>query len=183
MIPDPFTDPDSWDTLTIGGVSFGGTFKFDGKLLARKLDRRHAAGRDGARIRDKGYEIAEITLTLTCFEAQHWYDLEALVALLFPRGADPSRRNAHACPHPVLALAGITEVYAVSMDAPQQSMEGAGRWDVTIHLVEYRPEAQRNVSRTPRSVPEIGSNATALTGTEAAPPTPPTPPATPGPND
>jgi hypothetical protein len=42
VIPDPFTDPDSWDTLTIGGVSFGGAFKFDGKLLSRKLDRRHA---------------------------------------------------------------------------------------------------------------------------------------------
>lgn len=183
MIPDPFTDPESWDTLTIGGVSFGGAHKFDGALLKRKLDRRHAAGRDGAHIRDKGYDLAEITLTLTCYEASHWLDLQALIALLFPRGADASRRNAHACPHPALALAGITEVYATTMDAPQQSMEGAGRWDVTLHLVEYRAASQRNVSHRPRAVPEISANRVALTGTEAAPPTPPTPPTTPGPTD
>lgn len=180
MTPSPFDDPESWDALSIGGVTFSGAFEFSGEVLKRKLDRRHAAGRDGARIRDKGYELATLTLTLRVYEPPHWTDLEALVALLFPRGTDSTRRNAHACAHPALALAGITEVYATAMDAPRQTEPTV--WEVSIKLVEYRPEAQQshNVSRTPRAQPDIGANATAFTGTEAAPPAP-TPPAAPGP--
>lgn len=182
MIPSPFTDAATWDTLTIGGVSFRGTFEFSGEVLKRRLDTRHAAGRDGARIRDKGYALAELTLTLRAWEPEHWDDLTALVALLFPRGTDPTRRNAHSCAHPALALAGISELYATSMDAPRQTE--AGLWEVSIKLVEYRHEAQqsRNVSRTPAAQPDLGANRTAFTGTEAAPPAP-TPPSTPGPDE
>jgi len=182
MIPNPFDDAATWDTLNIGGVAFRGTFEFSGELLKRRLDTRHAAGRDGARIRDKGYSIAELTLTLRMFKAEHWEDLTALVALLFPRGMDPTRRNAHACAHPSLALAGISEIYATSMDAPRQSEPGL--WEVSIKLVEYRPEAQvsRSVSRTPQAQPDLGANRTAFTGTEAAPAAP-TPPTTPGPDE
>ncbi len=180
MIPSPFDDPDAWDTLDIGGVVFTGTFKFSGTALKRKLDRRHAAGRDGARIRDKGYDVAQLGLALRCTEPEHWTELEALVALLFPRSRDATRRNAHTCDHPALALAGITKVYATEMDVADPDDKGAV--NVSIKLVEYRDEAQsRNVSRTPRAAPDIGANATAFTGTEAAPPAAPTPPATPRP--
>lgn len=177
--PNPFDNADVWDTLNIGGCGFGGAFEFSGDALKRRLDRRHASGRDGAHIRDRGYDIAELTLTLKLWESGHWSDLEALVALLFPRSADATRRNAHSCAHPALALAGITEVYATGMDVPKQTSPTL--WEVTIKLVEYRPEAPRNVSRTPRAQPDIGANRTAFTGTEPAPPAP-TPPSTPGPN-
>ena len=60
----------------------------------------------------------------------------------------------------------------MSMDTLQQSMEGAGRLGRHRPSRRVPPRGATNVSRTPRSVPEIGSNATALTGTEAAPPTP-----------
>lgn len=181
MIPSPFDAPDAWDTLDLGGVVFTGAFKFSGTALKRKLDRRHAPGRDGARVRDKGYDIAELTLTLRCVEPEHWGELEALVALLFPRSADPAGRNAHNCNHPALALAGITRVYATEMDVPDPDEKGSV--SVTIKLVEYRDEAQqrRNVSRTPRAAPDIGANATAFTGVEAAPPAAPARPATPRP--
>lgn len=183
MIPSPFDDAKSWDTLEIGGATFSGTFEWGGELLKRKIDRRHAAGRDGARIRDKGYDLADLTLALHINSTEEWREAVALVALLFPRGTDASRRNAHACAHPVLALAGITEVYAVSMDAPQSDRQ-TKQVDLSIKLAEYRPEAQqsRNVSRTPAAQPDIGANRTAFTGTEAAPPAP-TPPSTPGPDE
>jgi len=179
MIPSPFDEPDAWDTLDVGGVTFSGWFKFSGTALKRKLDRRHAPGRDGARVRDKGYDLAELTLTLRCIEPEHWRELEALVALLFPRSADASRRDAHDCHHPALALAGITRVYATEMEVPDPDDKGAV--NVTIKLVEHRDLPRRNVSRTPRAAPDIGANATAFTGVEAAPPAAPTPPATPRP--
>lgn len=176
--PSPFADPDSWDRLEIGGARFRGTFRWGGDLIKRKLDHRHAAGRDGARVRDKGYDLAELDLTLTITTDEEWSDFVALVALVFPRAATPTARNAHACAHPQLALAGITEIYGTSMGPPTEP--SPSRWEVTMKFVEYRPGAQRNVSRTPSAAPDLGANnPTAFAG--SAPPAPPTPPAAPGP--
>ncbi len=179
-IPSPIDDPESWDTLVIGGLPFTGSFEFTGDVLTRKLDRRHSAGRDGARIRDKGYDLAEITLKLSLWEPAHFAELEALVRLLFPRGADTTRRAAYACAHPALALAGISEVYAKKMGALAQSSPTL--WTTEIALVEYRAEAQaaRSRSRTVQQRPDLGANATAFTGTEAAPPAAATPPSAAG---
>ena len=179
-IPSPIDDPESWDTLVIGGLPFTGSFEFTGDVLTRKLDRRHSAGRDGARIRDKGYDLAEITLKLSLWEPAHFAELEALVRLLFPRGADTTRRAAYACAHPALALAGITEVYAKKMGALSQGSPTL--WTTEIALVEYRAEAQaaRSRSRTVQQRPDLGANATAFTGTEPAPPAAATPPSAAG---
>lgn len=182
MIPSPFADAATWDVLDIGGVTFSGAFVFSGTALKRKLDRRHSPGRDGARIRDKGYDLAELSLSLRCYEEEHWTEAQALIALLFPRGGDATRRNAHACNHPALALAGITKVYATEMDTPAVD-DQTKAVAISIKLVEYRDAAQvrRNVSRRPAVAPDIGANRTAFTGTEAVPPAAPTPPATPQP--
>ena len=179
--PSPFADPESWDTLVLGGARFRGTFEWGGDLIKRKLDRRHAAGRDGARVRDKGYDLAEVDLKLTITTTDEWNDMLALVALVFPRSATPTARNAHACAHPMLTLAGIAELYGVSMGPPTQA--SATRWEITLKFVEYRAAAQANTSRTPRAVPPgstLGANETAFTRTEPAPP--PTPPPAPGPH-
>lgn len=171
-IPSPISNPEAWDTLTIGGLSFSGGFEFSGEVLKRKLDHRHSAGRDGARIRDRGYDLAEIKLSLRCYQTLHFEQLGALVALLFPRGADPAQRAAYACAHPALAIAGITEVYAKVMDTLHQTSPGL--WETTIDLVEYRAAANRTVAHRVTQRPSIAaSNPTAFTGTEAAPPTPP----------
>jgi hypothetical protein len=179
-VPSPFADPESWDQLTIGGQRFRGTFHWGGDLIKRKLDHRHAAGRDGARVRDKGYDLAELDLTLTITTDDEWSDFVALVALVFPRAATPTTRNAHGCAHPELALAGITEIYGTSMGPPTQA--SPTKWEVTLKFVEYRAVAQarRNVSRTPQAAPDLGANNPTAFG-PPAPTSPPTPPAAPGP--
>jgi hypothetical protein len=178
-IPSPFDAAEVWDTLVLGGARFRGTFEWGGDLIKRKLDRRHAAGRDGARVRDKGYDLAELDLTLTVTNSEEWADLQALIALVFPRAASPGSRNALTCTPPTLALAGVSKLYGTSMGPLAQA--SPTKWTVTIKMVEFRdpPAGAANVSRTPRPAPDIGANRTAFTGTEQAPP--PTPPPTPGP--
>jgi len=178
-IPSPFDDAETWDTLVIGGVLFRGTFEWGGDLIKRKLDQRHAPGRDGARVRDKGYDLAEIDITLTVIDTPQWEDLQALIAVVFPRGTSPTPRNALSCLHPQLAVAGITKLYGTTMGPLKQ--ESPTKWTATMKFVEFRASAQvsRNVSRTPPAAPDIGANRTAFTGTETAPA--PTPPPTPGP--
>jgi hypothetical protein len=134
-IPSPISNPEAWGRLVIGGVEFRGAFEFSGDALKRKLDHRHSASRDGARIRDRGYDLAKIKLALRCYEDEHFEDLEALVRLLFPRDADATRRAAYACTHPALAVAGITEVYAESMDVLHMVEERGRVWGTTIDLV------------------------------------------------
>lgn len=179
-VPSPFADPDTWDTLVIGSVRFRGTFEWGGDLIKRKLDHRHAAGRDGATVRDKGYDLAEIDLTLTVTNDDEWQDLQALVALVFPRAATPQGRNALTCAHPQLALAGISALYGTTLGPLSQI--APTKWVTTIKLVEYRADSNSNASRTPRvaaAAPDLGSNRTAF---DIAPADrPPTPPPTPGP--
>ena len=41
---------DAWDTLTLGGVRFDGVAVVSGDAFKKKIDKRRAAGADGARI-------------------------------------------------------------------------------------------------------------------------------------
>ena len=178
--PSPFTDPDTWDTLVIGSVRFRGTFEWGGDLIKRRLDRRHAPGRDGARTRGKGYDLAEVDLTLTVTNDDEWADLQALVALVFPRAATPAGRDALPCAHPQLALAGISALYGTTLGPLSQS--APTKWTTTIKFVEYRADSNTSTSRTPRvaaAAPDLGANRTAFD--IAAADRPPTPPPTPGP--
>lgn len=168
-IPSPITAPDTWDTLTLGGLPFTGEFEFDGDLVAKKVDRRHAPGRTGARIRNRGYDLAKIQLRLGCYEDEHFAQLDAIVRLLFPRGNETVSDAAVACPHPALALASITEVYAEKMGALKKDSRDV--WRTTIELVEYRPSTNRPVAHTVVQRPDIAAaNPTAFTGLDPTPP-------------
>lgn len=168
-IPSPITDATAWDTLTLGGLPFDGEFKFSGDAIVKKLDRRHSAGRTGARIRNRGYDLAKIQLRLGCYEHEHYEQLDAILRLLFPRGAETTQDAAVACPHPALALASITEVYAEKMSMIERDDRGVDQ--VTIELVEYRPTANRPVAHTVRQRPDIAAaNPTAFTGLDPVPP-------------
>ena len=51
---------EAWDTLTLGGVRFGGLAVVSGDAFKKKIDKRRAAGADGARIVDKGFDLVEL---------------------------------------------------------------------------------------------------------------------------
>ena len=166
----PLADPRAWDEFKLAGVLWTGGAKLSGDLLKRKLDSRHAAGRDGARIRDRGYDLAELTISLTLYEDAHFTQLAQIVSSMFPRGAETSRRLAWPIIHPALAFAGVTEVYGKTLgalDGPDERMQ----WTISIEVVEYRPEAQRSAAHRPRAAtpPDIGANATAFDRTVERP--------------
>lgn len=175
-LPSPLANPRPWDAPRIAGVTWTGGLKIGGDLLKRKLDTRHSAGRDGARIRDRGYDLAEIDLTFTLYESAHFEQLSQIVSSLFPRSADTSRRVAWPIVHPALAFAGVTEIYGKTLgalDGPDEQM----RWTIQISCVEYRAAAQRSAAHRPRAAaaaPDLGANATAFDRvTERAPPAAP----------
>ena len=141
----------AWDTITLGGLTFTGLVEVSGDGFKKKLDRRRSAGADGARIVDKGFDLVDITFTLTAWEPEHAQQLERLIGLVAPRGGNLTRRRALDVVYPSLAALGITQVYATSGDLPKPD-EGKLVW--TLKLTEYREPLARSTTTAPRPQPQ-----------------------------
>lgn len=145
--PLPFSQ--EWLSIVVGGVEFDGGAKITGTLLKKKLDRRRAPGADGARIIDRGFDLAEGTLTLRGWTEAHMAALDRIQALAFPRGSTVERRNALDVSYPTLARVGITQLYFVESDAIETEDDGA--FSQSFKIVEYRPPpaSQPSTTRAP----------------------------------
>lgn len=86
-MPVPFWDdaPGAWDTLSLGGVTVPGLASVSGQV-ARKMDTRSRAGADGATVRDRGYEPAQLEIHVKVWTAEQLAQLEDLIASIHPRG-------------------------------------------------------------------------------------------------
>jgi hypothetical protein len=147
----------AWDEITLGGVHFGGLAAVSGDAFKRKIDARRAAGQDGARIVDRGYDLVDLTITLTAWEPEHAAQLQRLVALLAPRGTR-GRGLAVEVQHPALAFAGISRIYVTGASLPSPS-GGTLTW--TIKASEFRdpPPARqgRAATRTAQAAPQTST--------------------------
>lgn len=141
---------EAWDALTLGGLRFTGVTTVTGDAFKKKLDRRRAAGSDGARIVDKGYDLVDLTLTLTGWLPEHAAQMESLVSLVAPRGGS-GRGLALDVSYPSLAFAGITQVYVTGATLPVPQ-DGKVVW--TIRATEYRDPPPRNATRRARPAPQ-----------------------------
>ncbi len=82
----PFWDdaPGAWETLSLGGVTLPGLAFVSGRV-ARKMDTRSRAGADGATVRDRGYEPAQIEIHVKVWTAEQLEQLEQILATIHPR--------------------------------------------------------------------------------------------------
>lgn len=136
----------AWDAITLGGVLFTGLVEVSGEGFKKKLDKRRAAGADGARIVDKGFDLVDVDITFTAWEPEHLDALDRLISVVAPRGGALTRRRALDVAYPSLAALQITQLYAVSGDLPQAE-DGKLVWKV--RFTEYREPAARTTTHTP----------------------------------
>ena len=139
---------EAWDRMTLGGQVFTGIATVSGDAFKKKIDKRKAAGSDGARIVDKGFDLVDLTLTLVGWLPEHAAQIESLLALIAPRGGARGRGRALDVSYASLAAAGITQVYVTGATLPVAD-EGKVTW--TIRATEYRDPGPTN--RTRRAVP------------------------------
>ena len=149
VTPFPYTDPTLWDTIEVDDVLYTLLAEFDGEGLKRKVDRRHASGSNGARIRNHGLKLAVFTMTLTAWLPEHFGQLDVLIATLIPRNAATANRDDwHTIAHPVLAQVGITRIY--SEDIGLLRRKSPGVYEQKVKLTEYNPPpTNQNVTRAP----------------------------------
>ncbi len=83
--------PDPWDVLKLGGRTVPGITEITGRA-GRKIDIRSPPGGDGARVRDRGYEPAQLEARVRVWTKAQLEELHELLAEIHPRriSAGPS---------------------------------------------------------------------------------------------
>jgi len=157
----PFTDPDKWDVVTIGGITFTGKCSLSGDGVKKKNDHRSPRGRNGGRSVATGFDLVEITVTLSAFPSEDHPDdvdeqvrqLDAIIARVASRS--PTQQDAEAIPvaHPALSAMGLTSFTLTSIDLPE--FEAGSTLNLTLKLKEFRPATPRDVTRTPATPGEV----------------------------
>lgn len=87
--------PDPWDVLVLGGLTVPGITTVTGRA-SRKMDTRSGPGSDGARVRDKGYEPAQVEARNRIWRADQLAALTTLLATINPRIVRAPQRSTSA---------------------------------------------------------------------------------------
>ncbi len=142
---------DAWDTITLGGVRFLGVATISGDAFKKRADRRHAAGSDGARITDRGFDLVDLTVTLVAWTPEQGEQLRSIYLLAAPRSGPTTQRRALDVEHPALAWTGITQLYVTGGTLPEAD---DGKLKCTLKCTEYREPPPRNTTTRPRPAPQ-----------------------------
>jgi hypothetical protein len=134
----PHGEDTDWDRIKLGEDFLPGVWRCEGSL-GRNMDVKATKGKDGAVIKDEGYENAKITLTGQFVSRD---DLRALEVAL--KAVHPRRKGATRDPlpinHPALTAIGVTAVYITSIAVPQLYN---GIYEVAIETIEYLKPTDR----------------------------------------
>lgn len=87
------TTPGPWDVLVLGGNTLPGITTVSGRA-GRKMDVRSPPGGDGARVRDRGYEPAQLEARNRVWTAEQLEALQRILDEIHPRRIVASTRTA-----------------------------------------------------------------------------------------
>lgn len=145
------SDPGLWQTLQINGGDVPGVTKIEA-TIGRKLEEKKGRGADGARIIDKGLELAKIKATVTFWTTDHWTSMEDLIDKLAARTA-LAHRNAVELFHPAIAALGLKKAVLKSMSSPKPSSV-PGAYEIVFDFLEYNPPPASKKGTSSTRTPE-----------------------------
>lgn len=128
-------DSDQWDRLVLGPSPLPGVWRVE-TAAVRKIDVKKAKGLDGERLKDEGYQNAQLVLTGKLVSLEAWALLQALLPTIHPKamGKVGAPRSALGITHPTTQFLGIDAVYVTEIGAPQVDN---GICTVVIKALEY----------------------------------------------
>jgi len=158
----PWTAPGLWDSIVIGGVSYGwangdgpgGKVRIQNCSRKYKLDIKDASGSDGATTTYKGVRPGKWTITFyiwTADQYDHFVD-DVLPALLYSgvkNAANPAGIQSLAVQHPVFSNLAISSVIIEQIDGIEPEEDGPGMFHCKVHVAEYLPSPPVNTTATP----------------------------------
>jgi len=130
-----------WDRLQLGKHVMPGVWSIEA-TCERDINVKKSKGKDGARMKDRGYQPASITLTGKLSTQEEWEALQRILPELHPRKKG-GKRNQITAQHPALALMGLSEIYVKSIKAPTVA---DGVMTLPIEAIEYTAEPKKKLA-------------------------------------
>jgi hypothetical protein len=119
---------------------------------ARDIDKKKAAGNDGARVAIHGVDLAAIDIELLIWTPEQLKALASLWPVLFPpayKGPPP----AYDVQHPAFSIHAVKSVQFIAGGGPQIDQQGRGIF--RMRAIEYQKPGKKNAVAT--AVGSIGS--------------------------
>jgi hypothetical protein len=145
-IPWWYEDDDEhvWDRLQLGKHVMPGIWKVS-CVCARDIDKKKGKGKDGAKIKDRGYDAAEVSFVGKLESKDDWQALQQILPDIHPRKKGGKRKDMTAA-HPSLAVMGVTRIYVKSIKAPEIE---DGIMEMTIEAIEFIPSPPKKIDDFP----------------------------------
>ena len=124
---------EEWDTITLGSYVLPGVWDVEDGNVKRVLDIKKAPGRDGATIKDEGYENGRLRLVGQLISNDDWKALQVVMRKLHPRKKGTASQLLRIV-HPKSALMGIHTVTLSEISIPRLDN---GVMTITIEVVEH----------------------------------------------
>lgn len=128
-------DEAEWSQLTLGSTTLPGSWEVEGEAK-RNVDIKTQKDRDGAVVKDKGYENADVTLVGSISKKADWDALAKALKEIHPRRKGAAR-DPLAVVHPALSVLGITNLYVIAIGTPKLGDDGIVR--ISIKCLEWVP--------------------------------------------
>ena len=160
--PYPF-DGDAWDRIAFELVPVSGLARVEGAARKRKIDTPRRGGSDGAHVRIKRRELAELTITLRGWEPGHLEEMERLTELVFPNEATARNHAPVGVTYPTLQFHDVNVIFVHEVEGPEAKDDGT--FELTMKARQWRPPPRRGLTARPAAMP-IEQRGTAFTGVE-----------------
>lgn len=124
---------DSWDGLRLGGEDIPGTATVECED-SWKLDFQKAKGADGYKVKDEGYEGADVDIRILIHSREQLTELARILPMLRPPKKGSSRQPLE-IQHPSAMVAGINAIAVEKIKISQPSAKDG--WVITIKAKEW----------------------------------------------
>jgi hypothetical protein len=157
----PWTVPQLWDTLFIGGIGYGplanevsGKVRIRGAERFYRLDTKAPQGADGATTTYRGLKPKKFAIVFHIWtQPQYDYFTNSVLPVLFYSGvknaSNPSGVQSLAVSHPILDNLNISAVEVEAIGGIEPTQDGPGMFECRIEVQEYIPNPPVNVTVTP----------------------------------
>ncbi len=137
MALSPFTHPDIYKTIVVGGKESPGTVTLSGHDNTQEWELRKAKGTTGTRLIFHGRNIMQFTATFNLADdtdRDAWVVFQKMLDATTAAGGVP---KALSCYHPDLVAQGLSEVVVSSVGGVLQDPKGGAT--VAVKFIEHRP--------------------------------------------
>jgi hypothetical protein len=137
MATSPFTHPQLYRTITIGGVESPGVVVLSGHDRTQEWEIRKSKGTTGSRLINHGRNITQFTATFQLADQDDFDAWESFAKMLAATIAGSGTPKALSCLHPDLVAQGIIEIVVQSVGGLVH--DGKGMSTAAIKLIEHTP--------------------------------------------